>query len=123
MRIEDSEYGPKFYAKLKEYPNEVSGFTKFPDKMIAGNRMYGHIEVKGMYHNFKWDKKDKSPAMGNPGLAEIKNILVLKIMPLLVGLSEDVEAINKKMGMKLEYPELTNENDSSGIHEPDGLPI
>lgn len=62
--ITDTQYGKKFNVYLNGYNDEVSGFTKWPEKIVEGGTLYGHIELKGQYRNFKFDKKAPQAAMG-----------------------------------------------------------
>jgi len=101
--ISDSQYGKKFAIKLKDYEHEVSGFTKFVQNIVAGGKIFGHVEVKGSYHNWKWGKNvpkaDSGPAAGNAATAELKNILNLRIIPLLEKLEKEVVIISERMDM------------------------
>ena len=45
----------KYKFMLEGYDHEVSAFSKFP--MTVGQEVFGHIDVVGQYHNFKWGKK------------------------------------------------------------------
>lgn len=53
----DSNYpdSKKYVFRVGEYDHDVSAFSKFP--MSEKQEIFGHIEVKGNYHNFKWGKK------------------------------------------------------------------
>ena len=65
--ISDSQYGKKVRFYLNGYDDEVSCFTKWPEKMTEGAEIFGHVEVKGQYRNFKWGKKSttQTPAGGS----------------------------------------------------------
>lgn len=58
----------KYTFRLKDYPNQVSAFSKFP--MKPGDSIHGTIEIKGQYHNFKWVKKTVASPTSNQDLDE-----------------------------------------------------
>ncbi len=104
----EAQFGSHRYTVEFEGNEElVSLFAKFPPQI--GKPLFGRIEVvkKGdkEYHNFKFAKKDQSPASRDAGLAEIKNILNLKVLPMLA------EILNGRASAKPDYPEMTSEND------------
>lgn len=45
-------------------------------------------------------KKDQSPALRDPGMAEIKNLLVLTVMPILEKIHKELIILNEKHGME-----------------------
>jgi hypothetical protein len=59
VEIMDSQYGKKARFFVEGYEEELSCFTKWPAKIREGTTLYGHIEIKGSYHNFKWGRKPK----------------------------------------------------------------
>lgn len=109
----------KYNFTLDDYPNEVSAFSKFP--MTVGQTIFGHVEVNGQWHNFKWGKKEeKAPQDFSPSLPEIKNILEFKIIPLIQQTNEIVKAIAEQKGVDIkiilkgkDYPEMTEENSAN----------
>lgn len=66
ITVEDSTYGKKVRFYLNGVDDEVSCFTKWPEKMTEGAEIFGHIETKGKYRNFKWGKKPQGGG-GNGG--------------------------------------------------------
>lgn len=45
----------KYDFTISDYQNPVSCFSKFA--VTPGQVIYGHVEVNGQYHNFKWGKR------------------------------------------------------------------
>lgn len=110
--ITDSQYGKKVQFMISGYPHEVSCFTKFPENMSTGAKVFGHIEVKdGKYHNFKFGKRGASPATLASD-ARVFNLINLKILPLLEFMAEDIKAMRKA---GITYPVADNTNDAHGL--------
>lgn len=111
--ISDSQFGKKVQFNLDGYDNEVSCFTKFPENMVAGGKVYGHVEIKdGKWHNFRFGKKGGSaPAPSSDGA---KNFLEFKVVPLLEAMADDLKAIHKAV-LKSDYPVMSENNDASGF--------
>lgn len=62
----------------------LSGFDgKETESWVPGNKVEIEVEKKGDYLNFTVPKKDSSPAMSEGATAELKNILMLKVIPLI----------------------------------------
>lgn len=53
----EAQFGKKVNFTVQEYQHDLSVFTKYPDNMQVGRKIYGHIEVNGQYHNFKFSKE------------------------------------------------------------------
>lgn len=112
----DGQFGTKRYSvRLEGVEGFVSLFAKFPPQ--AGKPIFGKVESvqKGdkTYLNFKFGKKDSSPALNNAATAELKNILALKVVPMLIEISEKLDTLTKT---GIEYPEMDSTNDA---HERD----
>lgn len=120
--ITDSQYGKKVQFIISGYPHEVSCFTKFPDNMSTGAKVFGHIEVKdGKYHNFKWGKKDSGSsktALGTGDIARVVNFLDFKVMPALDRILARQGMIMTALNIKVDetgYPQMNKTNDASGL--------
>lgn len=89
LGVYDSKFpdSKKYDFMLENYPHKVSAFSKFP--MEAGKTITGEITINGQYHNFKWGKKDSSPAANNAATAELKNTLTLGILPKLAKIEDN----------------------------------
>lgn len=113
--ISDSEYGKRFRVFLNGYNDEVSGFTKWPEKIVEGAEIYGHIELKGKYRNFKFDKKaESSRPTGGGGFTDFDREM-LKVV------YNYVMAQGKKP-----YPERNETNDMHPLDEginPEDVPF
>lgn len=111
--IEDSQYGKKVKFLVEGYPNQVSTFTKWPEKLVVGGILFGHIEVKdGKYHNFRFGKKGGGTAPGSDGA---KNFLEFKVMPILERIHDDVRAMRKA--------QIDKEDAAIMPHDADGIPF
>lgn len=75
------EYGEKW---LSGFGNKDNASWK------KGDTVEIEIEEKGEYLNFNTPRKDFTPAPANPGIAEIKNILNLKVIPMLAEIGKIV---------------------------------
>jgi hypothetical protein len=77
--------------QVREYGEKwLSGFDNAATKnWQRGDTVEIEIEQKGDYLNFNVPRKDSSPAQNSGATAELKNILMLKIVPML-------EAIHKE---------------------------
>lgn len=121
-----------------QYPlKNVTMFVSHPlfEDIAVGQTVELDVEVKdsptpnpkgGFYKNRTvlspgqtHQKPDQSPALNNPATAELKNILMFKVIPLLQGLSKDVAIMTEKMKMNPPYPDMDETNDSGGITEND----
>lgn len=111
--MEDSQYGKKVKFRIEGYPHQVSTFTKWPEKIVVGGVLFGHIEVKdGKYHNFRFGKKGTGSAPTSDGA---KNYLEFKVMPMLEAIRDDVRALRKK--------QIEEEDASIMPHDADGIPF
>lgn len=94
----EAQFGARRYQISFVSGENVSAFSKYPVK--EGDTLFGHIEQKGSYFNWKFGKreerKDVGPAANNPGTAEIKNILMLKVIPLLEAIYKQNPPIQKE---------------------------
>ncbi len=97
----DALYGKKRYAFKTAETGEMSlSCFAVPDSIVVGKTLVGDITdvVRDgkTFHNFTFAKKgdtpqrDRSPAAKDPGLAEIKNILTLQLLPVLKWMEEKV---------------------------------
>lgn len=71
----------KYKFMVEGYDNELSAFSKFP--MTAGQTIFGHVDIVGQYHNFKWGKKSSTFQKG--GTTPDANRLEAKIDAVLAG--------------------------------------
>lgn len=102
-----------FEGQEKDY----SAFVK--TKPSVGDVWFGEVKKTEkddkIYWNFTFapeKKTDSSPAASNGATAELKNILMLKVIPML-------QDILEKLPSKVEYPEYKEGvNDSSGFDVP-----
>lgn len=62
----------------------------------VGQTVNIEVETRGEYLNFKTARSDSSPASKDAGLAEIKNILMLKVIPLLEAIYKQNPPIQKE---------------------------
>ena len=113
----DAQFGKKRIAFKTNETGErsLSVFTQYPDSIREGAVLYGDVEEKTVdnrtFYNFKFVKKgaEVATASGTPGLAEIKNMLNLKVIPLLIELTEGMRNL---VGAKRDYPEYNSSNDA-----------
>lgn len=77
----------KYVFRVKDYPNDISAFSKFP--MKNGDSIHGNIEVKGQYHNFKFAKKIGN-APTSTGFTEFDR-------EMIKGIFNNVNAIRKHL--------------------------
>lgn len=120
--ITDSQYGKKVQFVISGYPHEVSCFTKFPDNMSTGAKVFGHIEVKdGKYHNFKWGKKaGNAPQIASDSRAG--NLIDFKVLPALDRILARQGLIMKALNINVDetgYPQMDETNNSSGLDNID----
>lgn len=88
----------------------LSGFENETTKdWKVGDVVDIEIQTKGEYLNFTTARKDSTPVPANPGMAEIKNMLTFKVIPLL---QQIIDSLPKKEG----YPAMDSSNDA---HFPD----
>lgn len=79
-------------VKLEGQEKEYSAFVK--DKPSVGDVWEGELakteKDDKIYWNFKFSstKRDSSPAARDAGLLELKNILMLRILPMLQSISD-----------------------------------
>lgn len=94
----EAQFGARRYQISFASGESVSAFSKYPVKV--GDTLFGHIEQKGSYFNWKFGKreerKDSSPASKDAGLAELKNMLTFKIIPLLEAIYKQNPPIQKE---------------------------
>jgi len=64
----------KYVFRLEGYANDVSAFSKF--EMKVGDVIHGNIEVKGIYHNFKFAKKGEASRGGTVKLDETQWLIL-----------------------------------------------
>lgn len=121
--IVDSTYGKKAMFRVKGYPHEVSTFTKWPENIIPGAKIFGHIEVKdGKYHNWKFGKKNglspNSPALASESRAS--NQIEFKVLPALEAIYGRLGLIGAALNIKMDpYPKMDATNDAHGLDEVD----
>jgi hypothetical protein len=90
----------------------LSGFdNETTNQWQVGDTVDIEIKTNGDYLNFMLPKKvDSSPAMSNGATAEIKNILMLKVIPML-------QDIQDRLPANVKYPEMDSTNDAHGSDE------
>ncbi len=93
--------------KTVEYGERwVSGFGNSENaKWNKGDKINVELEDTGQYLNFTMpEKEDASPAAGNAATAEIKNILLLKVVPMLEAIHKENIIISEKLNLEDEMP-------------------
>ena len=118
LGVFDSTYGKKVNFKTNETgEKQISCFTKFPDNMKEGGKIYGHIELSGEYHSFKWDKDPnggRRDSMSNEQYQKVfQEVYATRVsLQQLVQRLEDVgvlKAIEKTIpGTSVKYPESSS---------------
>lgn len=84
----------------KHGDKKVSGFANVDNAdWEIGSVVNIEIEEKNGYLNFKSPQQDRGPAAKSPETAELKNILQLKVIPMLDVIRKDQIAILGKLGM------------------------
>ena len=91
--------------KTVEYGDRwISGFGHARNKdWKKGDKIEVEVEDTGQYLNFTMPEQeegtDSGPAAINPATTEIKNILTLKVIPLLQELKRDMVALDERMSV------------------------
>lgn len=96
----------KFVFTLENVDGEISTFSKYP--MEAGQIVYGHIEKKGSYSNFKWGKRETAKPAGSDEINAIKTTLAHHKF-LLDSLMEKLETNEQDLIRGYEYPKEDSE--------------
>lgn len=104
LGIKTDQHGDKWLSGFSNKDNE--GWKE-------GDTVEIEVEQKDEYLNFTTPKRDSSPAAGNGATAELKNILLLKILPLLIEIRENQGA------SKSNYPQPGED----GVPNPDDMPF
>jgi hypothetical protein len=122
------QWGKKAKFILEGYDGEVSALTKFPDDIVAGKKITGTIDVvtrEGRtYHNFKFGRSNATPnpMPHQPGNAEIKNIIELKLIPMLQHIEAHLDRIEKYVtGEEVETKKLDTTFEDK--IQPDDIPF
>ena len=90
------EYGERW---LSGFGNESNANWK------KGDRIDVELEDTGQYLNFTMpEKEDAGPAANNAATAEIKNILLLKVVPMLEAIHKENMLISEKLNLEDEMP-------------------
>lgn len=120
--VTDSQWGKKVQFIISGYPHEVSTFTKFPDNMSTGAKVFGHIEVKdGKYHNFKWGKKTGTAPQAQSD-SRAGNLIDFKVLPALDRILARQGLIMKALNITVDetgYPQMDETTDSHGLDSMD----
>lgn len=120
----EAQYGAHRYSVTFSSGETVSMFSKFPVKV--GDKLYGHIETvnKGGkdYTNFKFAKKEANaptPSGFSPSLIEIKNAIMLGVMPELKKIQVELAAISGRQERQMGLNPSANIDDAFAKHYPD----
>lgn len=120
----DNQYGKKIAFKTDLCGDlALSTLTKYPDKMVEGAEVFGHVDTVEKdgktYHNFKFGKSGGSSG-GTEFAAsamELRNILNLKVIPMLTEILGRLPEAEK-----IKYPPLDSTNDVSAFDD-ENLPF
>ncbi len=96
MRIKTVEHGDKL---ISGFGNEVNANWKPGDKVDI------IVTQRGEYLNFEMPRRDAGPAANSAGTAELKNILMLKVIPMLQAIYEEVKK-------ESDYPQMDETNNA-----------
>lgn len=122
----EAQFGARRYQIEFEGGESASGFSKYPLK--PGDVLFGHIEQKGEYHNWKFGKKENKPSGFSASSPELKNILNLRVIPMIQGNNALLKKICDHLEIKYEkpaYPQMDETNDMVPLNGPedDGIPF
>ena len=103
IEMSDAKFGKRVRLEL-EGEGVVTLFTKWPENLIPNSKIYGKVSETSFGKDFKFgnreQKADAGPAANNAGLAEIKNLLTFKIIPMLEVIHKENIIISEKLGIE-----------------------
>jgi len=110
--IQTKEHGTKW----------LSGFANVDNAdWEIGTTTEIEIEQKGEYLNFKMGNRDHGPAAKDPASAELKNILILSVIPAIDSTKASIAEVKflvQALGDRLEKAINPKEEDEPPFEEP-----
>lgn len=100
--IKTSEYGDKF----------ISGFGNTRNRQWReGDKVEIEVQDTGEYLNFTMpEAEDSGPAASNGATSEIKNILMLKVIPKLEQMQKDMIALDGRIALLLQRNDIETDD-------------
>ena len=103
--------------KCEEYGERwLSGFGNARNKdWKKGDKIEVEVENTGQYLNFTMPEEEKGtdsgPAANNAATAELKNILMLRVIPQLEQINKDLLAIDERISVLAQRANLAGDDD------------